>query len=157
MYNNKIYQNPLNNHLFKQITIDGREAIIETSKNRYEGFACIYIPKTDSVNGFLMFNKKGSIKEILGIYKTLRIGNYQRKQCLNINPENFGNKNLLPGIVVYENNCLSCHSEHQFMIGPALDHDFIKSKSENWMNKYIYSKKNPCKILCVHRSMIQYK
>lgn len=37
MYNNKIYQNPLNNHLFKQITIDGREAIIETSKTGMKG------------------------------------------------------------------------------------------------------------------------
>jgi hypothetical protein len=143
MYNHKIYQNPLNNHLFKQITIDGREAVIETSKNSYGGSACIYIPKTDSMNGFLMFNKKGSIEEVLAIYKTIRIGNHKIKQRLDTNPENFRNKNLPPGIVVYENNCLSCHSERQFIIGPALDRDFIRSKSKNWMKKYICSKKNP--------------
>ncbi len=51
-YNPKIYKEPLKDHIFMQIPIDGTEALFETSRNNYGGFASVYIPITDSAQGF---------------------------------------------------------------------------------------------------------
>ncbi|WP_294236683.1 hypothetical protein [uncultured Chryseobacterium sp.] len=140
-YNAKIYNYPLKNNLFKQITIDGREAILETSRNSIGGFASLYIPKTDSLSGLYIRNRKGNIKEVLNIYKTVRIDNPKRKQFLNFDSKSYKTKSSPPGIVVYENNCLNCHSEYRYMIGPALDFNLIRSKSKQWMKQYIATDK----------------
>lgn len=142
-YNPKVYNNPLQNNLFKQVTIDGREAILETSRNSMGGFASLYIPKTDSLSGLYMLNRKGNIKEVLDIYKTLRIGNPKRKHLLNFDSKSYKTKNSPPGIVVYENNCLDCHAEYRYMVGPALDINFVWSKGKRWMEKYIANDKKP--------------
>ncbi|MCS3529749.1 hypothetical protein [Chryseobacterium sp. JUb7] len=138
-YNPKIYKNPLQNNLFRQITIDGKEAIFETSKNKQAGLASVYIPKTDSTSGLYMYNKKGNTQDVLDIYKTIKLGKSIRKESLIINQ--FKDKKSPPGIVFYENNCLSCHSEYRFEIGPQLDQKFIQSKGKLWLKNYIYSKK----------------
>lgn len=143
MYNPKTYKNPIQDHLFKQIPIDGREAVIETSQNEYGGFASIYIPKVDSFESFYMFNKKGNSHEVLDIYKTFKLGNSTRKTPLNFNLKEFTNKNSPPGIVLYENNCLGCHSEFRYEVGPSLNQKFIQSKGKFWLKNYIYSKKQP--------------
>ncbi len=140
-YNAKIYNNLLQNNFFKQITIDGRETILETSRNRMGGFASLYIPKTDSLSGLYIRNRKGNIKEVLNIYKTVRIDNPKRKQFLNFDSKSYKTKSSPPGIVVYENNCLNCHSEYRYMIGPALDLNFVRSKGKRWMEKYISANK----------------
>ncbi len=142
-YNAKIYNYPLKNSLFKQITIDGREAIVETSRSSIGGFASLYVPKTDSLSGLYMHNRKGNIKELLTIYKTVRIDNPKRKQLLNFDSKSYKTKSSPPGIVVYENNCLNCHSEYRYIIGPALDIKFIRSKDKRWMEQYIASDKQP--------------
>lgn len=141
MYNPKIYKEKIKDNLFKQITIDGKEAILEISKNRYGGFTSMYIPKTDSAVGFYMFNKKGNIQEVLDIFKTIKLGKSIRKTQLKFNSKEFTNKNDPPGIVFYENNCLGCHSEYRYQIGPSLDSKFIQSKGRFWLKNYIYSKK----------------
>lgn len=142
MYNPKLYKEPLRNNIFKQVTIDGIEAIFETSKKPTDGFTSIYIPKIDSTDGFYMFNKKGNIQKVLNIYKTIKLGKSIRKTPLKLSLKEITNKNSPPGIVVYENNCLSCHSEFRYEIGPALDPEFIQSKGKFWLKNYIYSKKH---------------
>ncbi|MFC3161081.1 hypothetical protein [Chryseobacterium arachidis] len=143
MYNPKTYKNPIKNNLFKQITIDGREAVIETSQNIYGGFASIYIPKADSSEGVYIFNKKANSPEVLDIYRTIKLGKSIRKVPLKLNFNEFTNKNSPPGIVLYENNCLGCHSEFRYEIGPSLDQKFIQSKGKSWLESYMYSKKQP--------------
>jgi len=143
MYNPKIYKDPIKDNIFKQITIDGREAVIEISQNVNGGFASIYIPKVDSSNSFYMFNKKGNYDEVLDIYKTIKLGNSIRKSALKLNFQEFKNKNSLPGITLYENHCLGCHSEFRYEVGPPLDQNFIKLKGNLWFKNYIYSKKQP--------------
>ena len=132
MYNPKLYKDPLRNNLFKQITIDGIEAVFETSLNNYGGFASIYIPKIDSTDGFYMFNKKGNIQEVLNIYKTIKLEHSQRKVPLKIDFNKFTDTKSLPGIVLYENNCLNCHSEFRYEIGPSLHSKIIRFKGNFW-------------------------
>jgi hypothetical protein len=141
MYNPKLYKEPLRNNRFKQMTIDGIEAIFETSSNNYGGFTSIYIPKIDSTDGFYMFNKNGNIQEVLNIYKTIKLNHSQRKSPLKINLQEFSDIKSPPGIVLYENNCLSCHSEYRYEIGPSLDPKFIQSKGKFWLKNYLYTKK----------------
>ncbi len=141
MYNSKIYKESIKDNIFKQITIDDKEAVLEISKNKNRNFASIYIPKVDSTDGLYMFNKKGNIQEILDIYKTIKLGKSIRKAPLQFNLKEITNKKLPPGIAVYENNCLSCHSEFRYEIGPPLDPKFIQSKGKFWLKNYIYSKK----------------
>ncbi|KIC64784.1 hypothetical protein [Chryseobacterium taiwanense] len=139
MYNSKIYKDSIRDNILKQITIDGKEAVFEISKNR--NFASIYIPKVDSTVGLYMFNKKGNIQDVLDIYKTIKLGKSIRKTPLKFNFKENTAPNSLPGIVVYENNCLSCHSEFRYEIGPSLDQKFIQSKGKFWLKNYLYSKK----------------
>jgi hypothetical protein len=83
MYNSKIYKEVINDNIFEQITIDGKEAILEISKNR--NFASIYIPKVDSIDGLYIFNKHGNIQKVLDIYKTIKLGKSIRKSSLKFN------------------------------------------------------------------------
>lgn len=141
MYNPKIYKQSIQNNLFKQVTINEREVILEVSKDPKVGFASMYIPKVDSINGLYMFNKKGNIQEVLDIYKTIQLGNSTRKSSFEFNFKEFTNKNHPPGIIAYENNCLSCHSEFRYEIGPPLDQKFLHLQGKSWLENYIYSKK----------------
>ncbi|MEC5173735.1 hypothetical protein QF024_002446 [Chryseobacterium nepalense] len=146
MYNPKIYKSPLQDNLFRQVTIDGTESIIEIPKTKYGNFASIYIPTIDSAGGFYMFNKNGNIEDFLRIYQTLKLNKSRRKKPLIIDLKEFKNKNAPPGIVFYEHNCLDCHSEYHYEIGPALDRKFIRSKGRLWFEKYLYSIKQPKEI-----------
>jgi len=139
MYNTKIYKEPIKDNIFKQLTIDDKEAVLEISKNK--NFASIYIPKVDSTDGLYMFNKNGNIQEVLNIYKTIKLKHSKRKAPLKIDIQEYSNKKHPPGIVLYENNCLSCHSEFRYEIGPSLSPTFIQSKGKFWLKNYIYSKK----------------
>lgn len=140
-YNPKIYKEPLKDHIFMQIPIDSTEALFETSRNNYGGFASVYIPITDSAQGLYMRNKNGDIQQVLDIFKTLKLNNSARKKPLIIEMENFKTKSSPPGIVFYENNCLNCHSEYRYIIAPALDKKFVKSKGKVWFEHYLYSEK----------------
>lgn len=124
-----------------QIPIDSTEALFETSRNNYGGFASVYIPITDSAQGLYMRNKNGDIQQVLDIFKTLKLNNSARKKPLIIEMENFKTKSSPPGIVFYENNCLNCHSEYRYIIAPALDKKFVKSKGKVWFEHYLYSEK----------------
>lgn len=146
MYNPKIYKSPLQDNLFRQVTIDGTESIIEIPKTKYGNFASIYIPTIDSADGFYMFKKNGNVEDFLRICQTIKLNKSIRKKPLDIDLKKFRNKNSPPGIVFYEHNCLDCHSEYQYVIGPALDRKFIRSKGRPWFEKYVYSIKHPKEI-----------
>lgn len=141
MYNPKIYNNPLRDHLFAQLKVDNREIVIEKPKQNY-GYAGIYIPKVDSLPGFFMFSTKTyRVPEILDIYSTIKLGKSQRKHRIPLSKIQFTGKDNPTGIMIYENNCLSCHSEFNTILGPPIHPTLYRHKGRKWFEKYLYSEK----------------
>lgn len=138
---NKMYRNALNDNLFKQITAVGREIVIEIPKSEYGSYA-VYIPKIDSQTSTVINStKSGKSEELSKIFSSIKLENHDFSKALDIGKVKYVGRSTGTGITHYENNCLSCHSEFNTVIGPPLDQKFILSKDRRWLTDYLYTTK----------------